>query len=555
MKTITFYSYKGGVGRSLALANVANRLSEFGKKVCLIDFDLEAPGLHLKFESNINPSGVNKGLVDYISDFTTSGVVPKNILDFTTTISFDQHSRTDISLIAAGNTLSKDYWRKLSCIDWKGLFYNEDSNGIDFFLNLKEQIHAQIKPDVLLIDSRTGITDISGVTMSIFADEVVLLGANNKENLEGISQVIKTLADPSNSLSNQVPKIHFVLSRIPYFAKAADKPKETIAKNTALRTINRNLLHSGLKNFSIEKVLVIHSDRELEMNEKLKISYDFNETQATYESPTGLDYLELFEEITEGIISNKEKDAFKAFMQSELMIEKALATTDKTAKIKILKSILEKDNKAVSALNHLGMTYYDMKMYNQAYDYFEKAFEIDRNSERSIIIYKAATYLQLEQFNESLELYKRALTILPDEPFILLSIALIYYHKKDYEKAIEVQKKVLDIDPESEEAWNSFGNTLRVLGKNEEAFEAIYRALEINPQSILATTTLAEIYAQQNNSREFYKNIELAFSLGMDSALFQSILKDEPIYRQFYKDDKFLSLLDKYGIEIDWTVI
>ncbi|MBU0764165.1 MAG: AAA family ATPase, partial [Bacteroidetes bacterium] len=38
MKTITFYSYKGGVGRTLALANIAKRLAEFGKKVCLIDF-------------------------------------------------------------------------------------------------------------------------------------------------------------------------------------------------------------------------------------------------------------------------------------------------------------------------------------------------------------------------------------------------------------------------------------------------------------------------------------------------------------------------------------
>ncbi|MBK7057003.1 MAG: AAA family ATPase [Leptospiraceae bacterium] len=43
MKTVTFYSYKGGVGRTLALANIAMRLSEFGKKVCILDFDLEAP--------------------------------------------------------------------------------------------------------------------------------------------------------------------------------------------------------------------------------------------------------------------------------------------------------------------------------------------------------------------------------------------------------------------------------------------------------------------------------------------------------------------------------
>ena len=52
MKTLTFYSYKGGVGRSLALVNIATRLSEFGKKVCIIDFDLEAPGLHLKLPVN-----------------------------------------------------------------------------------------------------------------------------------------------------------------------------------------------------------------------------------------------------------------------------------------------------------------------------------------------------------------------------------------------------------------------------------------------------------------------------------------------------------------------
>ena len=42
---ITFYSYKGGVGRSMALANVATLLSKWGKRVLMIDWDLEAPGL------------------------------------------------------------------------------------------------------------------------------------------------------------------------------------------------------------------------------------------------------------------------------------------------------------------------------------------------------------------------------------------------------------------------------------------------------------------------------------------------------------------------------
>ena len=45
----TFYSYKGGVGRSMALANVAECFYLQGLKVLMIDWDLEAPGLEAFF--------------------------------------------------------------------------------------------------------------------------------------------------------------------------------------------------------------------------------------------------------------------------------------------------------------------------------------------------------------------------------------------------------------------------------------------------------------------------------------------------------------------------
>lgn len=45
-RIITFYSYKGGTGRSMAMANVAWLLAFQGKRVLTIDWDLEAPGLH-----------------------------------------------------------------------------------------------------------------------------------------------------------------------------------------------------------------------------------------------------------------------------------------------------------------------------------------------------------------------------------------------------------------------------------------------------------------------------------------------------------------------------
>ena len=46
---VTFYSFKGGVGRSFLLANVATILANWGYRVLCIDFDLEAPGLEHYF--------------------------------------------------------------------------------------------------------------------------------------------------------------------------------------------------------------------------------------------------------------------------------------------------------------------------------------------------------------------------------------------------------------------------------------------------------------------------------------------------------------------------
>ena len=44
-QVISFYSYKGGVGRSMALANVATLLAQRGKNVLVLDFDFIENGV------------------------------------------------------------------------------------------------------------------------------------------------------------------------------------------------------------------------------------------------------------------------------------------------------------------------------------------------------------------------------------------------------------------------------------------------------------------------------------------------------------------------------
>ena len=560
MRTITFYSYKGGVGRSLALSNVANRLSEFGKKVCLLDFDLEAPGLHLKFEKQIGNKGVQKGLVDYIHDFCVSKKVPNKLSDFVTKINFDKGRHKDISLIAAGNTLSADYWKQLSAINWNDMFYSKNSVGVEFFLNLKAQIELQIKPDFLLIDSRTGITDISGVTMSILADEVVLLAANNKENLQGITQVIKTLSNPSNSIHNASPKINLVLSRIPYFAKSRFKAKETVVKSAALRIINEGLKECDIDKFTVDKLLIIHSDPDLEIEEKLKISYGFENKDDNSVIPIGLDYLNLFEEITHGIITDRDKKAFDKFIKVESLIEKSIGNPDIPSRIRGLESAIKLSPKSSTAHKHLGITFYETKSYEKALESFRKALEIDPSLEEDIFFHKALCYTGLGKIDQALNIYKGALE--KDEqnksaytPYVQMNISQLYQRKNEPENALVYAEKAIELDPENENVWITYGNTLRLLGKYDESLDSIYKALEIDPQNTYATGTLAEIYAALGNLREFYKNLELSLSFGMSNEDFQRILLEEKVYKQFFKDQKFLSIIEKYKMDIDWSAM
>ena len=75
---ITFYSYKGGTGRTMALANVAWIIASNGKRVLCVDWDLESPGLHKFFHPFLDESTVSAtpGVIEIINDYASAAVDP-----------------------------------------------------------------------------------------------------------------------------------------------------------------------------------------------------------------------------------------------------------------------------------------------------------------------------------------------------------------------------------------------------------------------------------------------------------------------------------------------
>lgn len=288
MKTITFYSYKGGVGRTLAVANVARYLARFGQDVVVMDFDLEAPGLHYKFALHQHRESDKplRGIVDLLHSFVTQGKLPDSLDDYVYDVGKRQGSGR-LRLLPAGNAPSARYWKKLAAIDWHALFYDEqDPLGIPLFEELRLWIEETLKPDFLLIDSRTGITEIGGVATTVMSDMVVCLLINNPENLEGAREVLRSIRKTPRLAGRKPVEILPVVTRIP---QAEDTAVEDQVLEHVRTTLNQEAPDLA-DTLALEAMYILHSEPSLQIQEVLTIDADLT----PQESPLLRDYLRLF---------------------------------------------------------------------------------------------------------------------------------------------------------------------------------------------------------------------------------------------------------------------
>ncbi|RZQ63380.1 tyrosine-protein kinase family protein [Amycolatopsis suaedae] len=178
---VTFYSYKGGVGRSSTLANVSMLLARWGHRVLAIDWDLEAPGLHHYFGPML-PSAPQGGVVDLAYDFLDGAERPR---DRVVRLEFDGGT---VALLAAGRH-DAAYAGRVQAVDWEDLY----QRGFAAFL---ERCRAAWTADYdfVLIDSRTGISDIGSICTAHLPDWLVVLFTANDQSVEGAVNIAK-LAD------------------------------------------------------------------------------------------------------------------------------------------------------------------------------------------------------------------------------------------------------------------------------------------------------------------------------------------------------------------------
>ena len=95
-------------------------------------------------------------------------------------------------------------------------------SAIPIFLDLKARIEEEYQADYLLIDSRTGITEIGGVATTVLPDMIVCLILNNPENLEGAREVLRSIGRTRRQRSQTAVEILPAVSRLPASDEATE---------------------------------------------------------------------------------------------------------------------------------------------------------------------------------------------------------------------------------------------------------------------------------------------------------------------------------------------
>ena len=180
-------SFKGGTGKSTISANLAATLARLGKRVAVIDLDLEGPGLHVIF-------GISDGDIRATINDVLQGSIPIKdaVLDLTPRLGIESGC---LLFCPAGHRLEEI------------LKMVETGFNLSRFKAVLYSLASEFQLDYLLIDSHPGIEKDTILSMAV-CDVVVLLSRVDHQDMFGsgvMNEVASQLRKPVVLILNMIP--------------------------------------------------------------------------------------------------------------------------------------------------------------------------------------------------------------------------------------------------------------------------------------------------------------------------------------------------------------
>ncbi len=296
-QVVTFYSYKGGTGRTMALANVAWIIAASGRRVLVVDWDLESPGLHKFFLPFLDESTVSAtpGVIEIINDYATASLDPAPRPDdwYLEYARVDRHAVSlewaflgegKLDFLSAGRQ-NRDYSAAVGSLDWDNFY--ERLGGGRFFQAMRADMKRNY--DYVLIDSRTGLSDVADICTIELPDVLTVCFTLSNQSIEGAARVAR-------QISNRYRDRNIRVLPVPMRIEDGEKEKLDVG-----RTMARRRFEGFPQGMPQEDLITYWSAVEV----PYKPFYAFEEILATFGdapgSPSSL--LASFERITGAVTS------------------------------------------------------------------------------------------------------------------------------------------------------------------------------------------------------------------------------------------------------------
>jgi MinD-like ATPase involved in chromosome partitioning or flagellar assembly len=233
MKTLMFYSYKGGAGRTVASGNIAVALAKLGKRVLIIDMDFEAPGLHDLFRVENTEKFVHRqGIQDYLRG----------------TLTLDQLKEDVIINLASEKGLKRQYsLPDNSCLLYlmatprATVVFSDESDLHPRMKDLIEFLSDTHKLDYIILDSASGIRESYILSVQV-CDLMMIFFRWSRQHIEGTLRLLKLMLKMEEMGQGIWKPFKLVASAVP-----KEEEMEKLLDEDLIRALK------GAKNESIKK--------------------------------------------------------------------------------------------------------------------------------------------------------------------------------------------------------------------------------------------------------------------------------------------------------------
>lgn len=208
---VSFYSFKGGVGRTTALLSCVYQLAQSGVPVAVVDLDLEAPGLGGVLGAE-TPRGVLDFLVEHLVHQQPD--VLDDYVDKARVLGEELAPR--VAVYPAGD-LREGFLEKLARLDYQGPPGGAAASPVGQALSvllklIKGRMVGAARPEYIFIDSRAGLHDLAGLALHGLSHLDVLCARATRQSLDGMELTIKTLGQRKRPQDLRCVMVHTMAS-------------------------------------------------------------------------------------------------------------------------------------------------------------------------------------------------------------------------------------------------------------------------------------------------------------------------------------------------------